>query len=83
MVFCVFDAASKQSTPRERDPEAEQREGKPTLIMLPYVAGINERIRLGRRAGTTTSEWCLDLAQPSDLYSLRSETLSQPRNKRT
>ena len=34
--------ASNQSTPSEHDPEAEQGEGKPTLMMLPYVAGIGE-----------------------------------------
>ena len=27
------------------DREEEQGEGKPTLMMLPYVAGISERIR--------------------------------------
>ena len=37
-------AASKQNTPRERDSKAEQGEGKPTLMMLPYVAGISERV---------------------------------------
>ena len=37
-------AAAKQRTPRECDPEAEQGEGKLTLMMLPYVAGIGERI---------------------------------------
>ena len=38
-------AASQESKPRERDPEEAQGEGKPTLIMLPYVAGVSERIR--------------------------------------
>ena len=38
-------AASQESKPRERDPEEAQGEGKPTLMMLPYVAGVSERIR--------------------------------------
>ena len=38
-------AASKHSTPREHDPKTEQEEGKPTLMMLPYVACISERIK--------------------------------------
>ena len=38
-------AASQKSKPRERDPEEAQGEGKPTLMMLPYVAGVSERIR--------------------------------------
>ena len=35
----------RKSKPRERDPEEAQGEGKPTLMMLPYVAGVSERIR--------------------------------------
>ena len=38
-------AASQKSKPRERDPEEAQGEGKPTLMILPYVAGVSERIR--------------------------------------
>ena len=38
-------AASQEIKPRERDPEEAQGEGKPTLMMLPYVAHISERIR--------------------------------------
>ena len=38
-------AASQESKPREHDPEESQGEGKPTLMMLPYVAGVNVRIR--------------------------------------
>ena len=38
-------AASQESKPQERDPEEAQGEGKPTLMMLPYVAGVSERIR--------------------------------------
>ena len=38
-------AASQESKSRERDPEEAQGEGKPTLMMLPYVAGVSERIR--------------------------------------
>ena len=30
-------AASQESKPREREPEEAQGEGKPTLMMLPYV----------------------------------------------
>ena len=41
----VRAAASQESKPRERDPEEAQGEGKPTLMMLPYVAGVSERIR--------------------------------------
>ena len=40
-------AALKQRTPRERNPEAEQGEGKPMLMMLSYGAGISEWIRKG------------------------------------
>ena len=36
-------AASKESTTRECEPEVE--EGKPTLMLLPYVEGVSERIR--------------------------------------
>ena len=57
-------AASVETTPRELDRETEQGEGKPTLMMLPYVAGVSERIRKAR-AGAITSEWCLGLARPS------------------
>ena len=42
-------AASKQSTPREHNPETEQGDGKPTLMMLLYVAGVSERIRKAHR----------------------------------
>ena len=42
-------AASIETTPRELDQEAEQGEGKPTL-MLPYVAGVSERIRKACRS---------------------------------
>ena len=38
-------AVSRESKPRECDPEEEQGEGKPTLMMLLYVAGVSERIR--------------------------------------
>ena len=38
-------AASQKSKPRERDPEEAQGQGNPTLMMLPYVAGVSERIR--------------------------------------
>ena len=38
-------AASKESKPRKRDPEEVQGEGKPTLMVLPHVAGVSERIR--------------------------------------
>ena len=43
-------AASVETTPRELDRKAEQGEGKPTLMMLPYVAGISERIRKACRS---------------------------------
>ena len=43
-------AASVETTPRELDREAEQGEGKPTLMMLPYVADISERIRKACRS---------------------------------
>ena len=42
--------ASIESTPRERNPETEQGGGKPTIMMLPYVAGISERIRKACRS---------------------------------
>ena len=77
-------AASQESKPRERDPEEAQGEGKPTLMMLPYVAGVNERIRKAcRNYCVTTSKWCLGLARLSDPCSLRSKTLSPSRSKRT
>ena len=38
-------AAPVEKAPRELDQEKEQEEGKPTLMMLPYVADISERIR--------------------------------------
>ena len=38
-------SASQESKPRERDPKEAQGEEKPTLMMLPYVAGVSERIR--------------------------------------
>ena len=37
-------------TPRELDWEKEQGEGKPTLMMLPYIAGNSERIRKACRS---------------------------------
>ena len=37
-------------TPQELDRETEQGEGKPTLMMLPYVAGISKRIRKACRS---------------------------------
>ena len=43
-------AASVEMTPRELNRKAEQGEGKPTLMMLPYVAGISERIRKACRS---------------------------------
>ena len=33
----------KESKPRERDPEEAQGEEKPTLMMLPYVAGADQK----------------------------------------
>ena len=36
---------SRERKPRECDPEEVQGEGKPTLMKLPYVAGVSERIR--------------------------------------
>ena len=38
-------AASIETTPRELNRERKQGEGKPTLMMLPHVAGISERIK--------------------------------------
>ena len=70
-------AASQESKPRERDPE--EGEGKPTLMMLPYVAGVSERIRKACRnynikvVFRSVSGPCL----------LRSKTLSPSRSKRT
>ena len=42
--------SSVETTPRELDQETEQGEGKPTLMMLPYVAGVSERIRKAYRS---------------------------------
>ena len=42
--------SSVETTPRELDRETEQGEGKPTLMMLPYVAGVSERIRKACRS---------------------------------
>ena len=38
-------AASRESKPRERDPEKAQGERKPTLMKIRYVAGVSERIK--------------------------------------
>ena len=52
LVRCLYDRArnitkeaSQECKPRGSDPEEAQGEGKPTLMMLPYVAGVSERTR--------------------------------------
>ena len=69
----IVRAASKQSTPRELDPKAEQGEGKATSMMLPYLAGIIERIKKAYSISV--------VFRRSNLYLLRSKALFQPRNK--
>ena len=69
-------AASQESKPRERDPEEVQGEGKPTLMMLPYVAGVSERSERRRN-------YNIKVVFRSGPCSLRSKTLSPSRSKRT
>ena len=41
--LAFVQTTSKQSIPTECDPKAEHGNGKPILMMVPYIAGISER----------------------------------------